>query len=88
MADLYDVEIKVISQKGSCEAGHKVGDKFTVGLHTPDGLCTWAFCALFPFLSSFQTGGIFPWEKDENVTTVACPDPLNPVVFELKRIKK
>ena len=30
-------------------------------------------------------GGAFPWEKDKDKATVACPDPENPVVFELRR---
>jgi uncharacterized repeat protein (TIGR04076 family) len=33
-------------------------------------------------------GGSFPWEKDPDVTTVACPDPDNPVVFELRRLRQ
>jgi len=75
----------VISQKGSCAAGHKVGDKFIIGQKTPPGLCSWAFTALFPFAEVLEFGGSLPWEKDPNKTTVACPDPENPVVFELRR---
>jgi len=37
MAESYKVRIKVISQKGSCEAGHKVGDEWLVGEKTPGG---------------------------------------------------
>ena len=78
------IRIKVISQKGFCMAGHKVGDKFTIGQQTPPGLCSWAFHALFPFAEVLQFGGSFPWEKDKAKATVACPDPDNPVVFELR----
>ena len=86
MTDWYKVKAKVISQKGHCEAGHKVGDEFIVGDTTPAGICTWAFYTLFPFVSALQSGGSFPWEKANDTTTVACPDPTNPVVFELRRI--
>ena len=75
----------VISQKGTCGAGHRVGDKFTIGQKTPAGLCSWAFSSLFPFAEVLQFGGSFPWEKDPNKATVACPDPENPVVFEVRR---
>ena len=34
---------KVISQKGTCEAGHVVGDEFVMGQETPPGICSWAF---------------------------------------------
>ncbi|NQT72230.1 MAG: TIGR04076 family protein [Chloroflexi bacterium] len=86
MQEMKDVIARVISQQGTCSAGHKVGDEFVVGQNTPEGMCSWAFCALFPFATVLQSGCSFPWETEEGKTTVACPDPENPVVFELKRI--
>lgn len=82
----YKVVARVVSQKGHCAAGHKVGDEFIVGDSTPPGMCAWAFYTLFPFVSVLQLGGGFPWESNHYTTTVACPDPTNPVVFELGRL--
>jgi uncharacterized repeat protein (TIGR04076 family) len=80
---------RVVSQKGTCEAGHKVGDEFVIEpMKTPPGMCPWAFYTLFPFAGTLQFGGTFPWGKDPDKTTVACPDPDNPVVFELRRVEK
>jgi len=76
---------KVISQKGTCEAGHVVGDEFVMGQETPPGICSWAFCTLFPFAEVLQFGGSFPWENDPYKATIACPDPENQVIFELRR---
>ena len=77
---------RVISQKGQCEAGHKVGDEFVIDpAKTPAGICPWALYSLFPFAEVLQFGGAFPWEKDPRKSRVACPDPDNPVVFELRR---
>jgi len=76
---------KVISQKGTCEAQHKVGDEFVIAEGIPPNLCSWAFHAIFPCAQVLRFGGSFPWEKDRNKTAVACPDPDNPVVFELRR---
>ncbi len=83
-SQMSDVIAEVISQKGTCAAGHKVGDKFTIGQQTVPNFCSWAFCSLFPFAEVLQFGGSFPWENERNKTTVACPDPENPVVFELR----
>jgi len=82
---MSDVMAKVVSQKGTCATGHEVGDKFAIGQQTPPNLCSWAFYSIFPFAEVLQFGGSFPWEQDINKTTVACPDPANPVVFELRR---
>lgn len=83
---MSNVIAKVISQKGTCEAQHKVGDEFVIGEGIPPSLCSWAFHTIFPCAQVLRFGGSFPWEKDRNKTTVACPDAENPVVFELKRI--
>lgn len=82
---MSDIIAEVISQKGTCVASHKVGDKFIIGQQTPPNLCSWAFYSLFPFAEVLQFGGSLPWENDRNTATVACPDPENPVVFELRR---
>ena len=82
---MSDVVAKVVSQKGTCAAGHKVGDEFVIGQQTPPNFCSWAFYSIFPFAEVLQFGGSFPWEQDINKTTVACPDAANPVVFELIR---
>lgn len=87
-AEFFEVIAKVISQEGHCAMGHKVGDRFVMADKTPSGMCSWAFYSLFPFLTVLQFGGSFPWENDRDKTTVACPDPTNPVVFELQRLRK
>ena len=85
MGEMCDVIARVISQKGTCEAGHRVGDEFTVGQKTPPGLCCWAFCSLWPFATVLQAGASFPWERVGDVATAACPDSANPVTSELRR---
>jgi uncharacterized repeat protein (TIGR04076 family) len=82
---MSNVIAKVISRKGTCDAQHKVGDEFIIGEQTPSDLCSWAFHSLFPCAQVLRFGGSFPWDQDPNKTTVACPDPENTVVFELRR---
>jgi uncharacterized repeat protein (TIGR04076 family) len=79
-----NVVARVISQQGHCEAGHRTGDEFVIGQTTPPGMCAWAYCTLFPFSQVLQFGASFPWEP-AGISRVACPDPDNPVVFELRR---
>jgi uncharacterized repeat protein (TIGR04076 family) len=87
MAESYPVTVKVISQKGHCEAGHKVGDEWLVEGKTPEGMCAFAFAAIFSLITPLMFGGAYPWEKDPDKTTAVCPDADNPVVFELRRIR-
>jgi uncharacterized repeat protein (TIGR04076 family) len=79
------IKARVISQKGTCVAGHKEGMEFVITDMCPANMCAWAFCTIFPFAQVLMCGGSFPWESDPNKTTVACPDPSSPVVFELSR---
>jgi len=88
MAETYDVIAKVVSQKGTCGAEHKVGDQWVIGSKTTEGICLSAFNALFPSLRVLRFGGSFPWSSDPDVATAACPDAQNPVVFELRRVRK
>ena len=88
MAEIYEVVAKVVSQKGTCHAGHKVGDEWVIGPRTPEGICLAAFHTMFPTLLLLLTGAPISWRADPNVTTIACPDAENPVVFELRRLPK
>jgi uncharacterized repeat protein (TIGR04076 family) len=81
---MYKVTAKVISRKGPCET-HKVGDEFVIGEKTPPNVCAWAYHTLFPFGQAMLYGASFPWAKDPNRVTIACPDSDNAVVFELRR---
>jgi uncharacterized repeat protein (TIGR04076 family) len=84
---MFKVIARVISQKGICEAGHKPGDEFPIDQKTPCGMCSWAFYTIFPFAEVLQFGGTLPWEENPDRALVACPDPANPVVFELRRVQ-
>ncbi len=88
MAEQHEVIARVVSQKGTCVAGHKAGDEFLIGNTTPAGMCSYAFQTIFPLATVLQFGGSFPWEDDPDKATVACPDAGNPVVIELRRTRK
>ena len=97
MAGRYEIAIKVVSQKGNCVAHHKVGDEWLlkseqtpsgIAENTPEGICIYAFHAMHPFAQVLMFGGAFPWESNPEVARVACPDVDNPVVFELRRLRK
>ena len=88
----YPVRIRVISQKGWCGMGHKVGDEWTYVFEpakpkTPD-ICESALHTMFCHLRVLWFDGRFPWPTpDPDTCNVACPDAANPVVFELKRLR-
>lgn len=86
--DGYKIVARVISQEGHCAAGHKVGDQVTFDGMTVDGLvCIHALYAFLPKVFAMRYGAQFPWLKDPDVATHACPDAYHPVVFEIRRVK-
>jgi uncharacterized repeat protein (TIGR04076 family) len=86
MPKRYDVAVKVLSIKGTCSVGHKVGEEWIIKNKTPEGICYAAFLSLSPHIWALMFGSSFPWETESGVVATACPDPDNPVVFELRRI--
>ena len=68
------VEVKVRSQKGKCVFGHEVGDVIAFDGRTIEGpICFSALSVLMP---------------RAHVGHCACPDPENPVVFEIQRLRR
>jgi uncharacterized repeat protein (TIGR04076 family) len=80
---------KVIGQEGQCAAGHKVGDEVRFDGETVQGrICLSALYSFLPKVFAMRYGARFPWLEDPDVATHACPDALNPVVFEIRRLRK
>ena len=83
----YDIEVKVISRKGACSAGHEVGDSWVIGSKTKEGMCVGAYNAVSPYIQVLRFGGELPWANEKGAAEVACPDADNPVVLKLTRLK-
>ena len=86
----YMIVAKVISQKGICEFGHKVGDTVVFDGETMEGrVCLSALYSFLPKVFAMRYGADFPWlQGDKDAATHACPDAYNPVVFEIRRIRE
>ncbi len=83
------IEATVKSRKGKCAAGHNVGDRIVFdGKAVKGNICYSALMVLLPKVYAMRYGAEFPWAKDKDVIFNACPDADNPVVFEIRRIKK
>jgi uncharacterized repeat protein (TIGR04076 family) len=87
------IEITCREVTGFCGAGHKEGDRLT--LREDSGkVCMWAMAAILPFAAVLDKGGTLPWQNEgtkwekhgEPVEYVRCPDPVNTVVFEVRRV--
>lgn len=82
-------EVIVKSQKGKCGFGHKVGDKIVFdGRSVQGNICYAALMAVLPRIYAMSHGVEFSWAEDKNVIPTACPNADNPVVFEIRRIRK
>jgi uncharacterized repeat protein (TIGR04076 family) len=81
------VEVTVVSQKGKCVFGHKVGEKIVFdGRSVKGDICYSALMVLLPKVFALKYDASFPWAVDKNVIFNACPDGENPVVFEIRKI--
>jgi len=85
----FDIIAKVISQEGYCGAGYKVGDEIRFCGHSVEGkTCIIALYSMLPRVFALKYGAEFPWAMDNDASHHACPDPNNPVVFEIRRYRQ
>ena len=87
----YKLVGTILSVKGDCTAGHKVGEKIELTLWDPEKarrappLCVFFYNMIFPYLAVLQFGGELEENKDS--FQMSCSDPINLVTIEVKRIK-
>ncbi len=85
----FKIVARVIRQEGHCAAGHQVGDEIVFDGETVDGkVCISALYSFLPKVYAMRYGANFPWVDDPDVSTHACPDAWNPVVFEIRRVRE
>ncbi|MCG3258681.1 MAG: TIGR04076 family protein [Candidatus Heimdallarchaeota archaeon] len=87
----HDIILKVIKQEGSCAAGHKLGDEILISFDKNEikgKLCLHALNSVLPKVYAMAYGAEFPWLENGDISTHACPDAWNPLVYEVKRIRE
>ncbi len=87
----HDIVLKVIKQEGKCSAGHNVGDETIISFEKNEikgKICLHALYSVLPKVFAMAYGAEFPWLEDADVSTHACPDAWNPLVYEVRRIRK
>jgi uncharacterized repeat protein (TIGR04076 family) len=73
--------------KGTCHAGHKIGDRLELSAHDSVGLCGFLYHDIFPYIVMLQFGGSFPSDwGDPDVIELDCMDKWNLVTIELRRV--
>lgn len=83
----YKITAKVTAIKGTCSAGHKVGDTFELSCFDSCGLCGFFYNAIFADLQTFQFGGKMPWWEG-NVLEEVCPDPVNQITMVMEKSER
>ncbi len=87
----HDIVLKVIQQEGNCAAGHIVGDEIIISFEKNEikgKICLHALYSVFPKVFAMAYGAEFPWLEDADVSTHACPDAWNTLVYEVRRKRK
>jgi len=78
----------VKSIKGTCSAGHQVGDSFELCGHNSDGLCGFFYHDIFADIVMMQMGGGYPWSQNKDLMLRGCRDRNNQVELELHRLPR
>ena len=79
--------VLITIKQGECQGNfHEIGDTFTIESTTPAGMCLGAWNAVAPYVSALMFGANFPWEPENGVAMIHCPDPKG-ITLELKRVE-
>jgi uncharacterized repeat protein (TIGR04076 family) len=78
------IEAIDIQGAGTCNFGHKIGDKFKYP-EDRGNICAAAFHSIYPYASGLRFGADYPWEEDSESVAICCPDYKNPVIFKISR---
>jgi uncharacterized repeat protein (TIGR04076 family) len=92
MAEVEQMGYRIVGTikavKGTCTAGHKVGDKVELSGLSAGNLCGFFYHDIFPYVVMLEFGGGFPEEwGDPEIVELDCLDKGNTVTIELRRIK-
>ncbi len=78
------IRVRVKSQSGHCEFGHKVGDQIVFdGEGVTGRICLHSLYSILPKVFAMRYNADFPWRDEGMKASHACPDAVNPVVYEL-----
>jgi uncharacterized repeat protein (TIGR04076 family) len=78
------LEGEILSVKGECGAGHRVGEKLKIGCWDTGGLCGFFYHDIFPNLNVMQFDGKYPWGPADEMI-LECPDRQNAVSMRIRR---
>jgi uncharacterized repeat protein (TIGR04076 family) len=83
----WQILCRVIKSEGSCPI-HKVGDEVLITRSEVQGkICLSALCSMISKVYAMRHNARLSFLEDQCRATHACPDYLQPVVFELIRKK-
>ncbi len=80
----YKVIGTIVSIKGHCDYGQKVGDRFELSAQSTGGLCAYLYHNLYPYIMTYQFGGKFPESWGGERMEFTCPDIVNQVRIQLR----
>jgi len=82
--DIKPLVAEVLSVKGGCSAGHKVGETFELSCWDTGGLCGFFYHDIFPSLNVMQFDGKYPWGAADQLV-LECPDRENAVTLRIRK---
>lgn len=84
----HKVVAKVLEMQNNCTIGMKPGDEFDLSVHKCGEFCGLFYHNIQGWVTTLQFGGTFPMGDDPDVQVWDCPNPMNRVKVELRRIKE
>jgi len=79
---------KIVKTKGDCTIGMKPGEEYELSVQRCGEFCGYFYHNIFNWISTLQFDGTFPVFPEPDVQVWECPNSLNRVRVELRRVKE
>lgn len=86
--DKYRMFVEILDVGKECTWGHKAGQSFEVDPFNVGKACAMLYCQAYHTMNILFSEKNLPWEGEEHIAHLVCPDTYNQTVFRLIRKKR
>jgi uncharacterized repeat protein (TIGR04076 family) len=86
--DKYRMFVEILHIGRACTWGHRPGQRFELDPFNVGGVCAMLYCQAYHTMNILFSEKNLPWNAEEHIAHLVCPDTYNETAFRLVREKR